>query len=196
MEAPNRASSPRLGRSPERLHLTRAQYHRMNELGLFEGLRVQLIEGEVIVMPPTTGLRAFPIQELTAVLVMALPDGYRVRPQLPVALDDENEPEPDFAIVEAGSGEDGENPQSVLLAIEVADSSVAFDLNRKQKLYARFGIPEYWVLDVKKRTLFVHRSPGTSKYRSIKTLTDLSKVSSSAVPGLVVDLRHVFVRGR
>lgn len=178
------------------MHVTRALYHRMNDAGLFQGVRVQLIEGEVIVMPPMGGPHAYPVQEMTTVLVKALPDGYRVRPQLPVALDDENEPEPDFAIVEAGSGEDGENPQSVLLAIEVADSSVAFDLNRKQKLYARFGIPEYWVLDVKKRTLFVHRRPGTSKYRSIKTLTDLSKVASSAVPGLVVDLRHVFVRAR
>lgn len=113
------------------MRLTRAQYCRMNELGFFEGLRVQLIEGEVIVMPRMTGRHAFPMQEMNSILVKALPDGYRVRPQLPVALDDENEPEPDFAIVEAGSGEDGENPQSVLLAIEVADSSVAFDLNRK-----------------------------------------------------------------
>lgn len=106
MEAPNRASSPRLVRSPERLHVTRALYHRMDELGLFEGLRVQLIEGEVIVMPPRP--HAYPVQEMNTVLVKALPDSYRVRPQLPVALDDENEPEPDFAIVEVGSGEDGE----------------------------------------------------------------------------------------
>lgn len=116
MEGSNRASAPRLVASPERLHITSARYHRMNELGFFEGLRVQLIEGEVIVMPKMTGRHAFPMQEMNSILVKALPDGYRVRPQLPVALDDENEPEPDFAIVEAGSGEDGENPQSVLLA--------------------------------------------------------------------------------
>jgi Uma2 family endonuclease len=196
MEAVTRASPPRPILAPERLRVTSAQYHRMAEAGIFEGLRVQLIEGEVIVMPPMGGPHAYPIQEMNTVLVKALPEGYRVRPQLPVALDDENEPEPDFAIVEVGAGEAGENPQMVLLAIEIADSSLAFDLNRKQKLYARFGIPEYWVLDVNARVLVMHRSPGATKYRSIKTLTDLSKVSSVTVKGLVVDLRRVFVRGR
>jgi Uma2 family endonuclease len=136
------------------------------------------------------------VQELNTVLVRALPDGYRVRPQLPVALDDENEPEPDFAIVPEGCGRDGETPSRALLAIEVSDSSLAFDLGRNAALYARFGIPEDWVLDVRERTLTVHRSPGATKYRSVKTLKDLLAVSSTAVPGLTVDRRHVFARRR
>jgi Uma2 family endonuclease len=178
------------------MRLTRAQYHRLAEVGLFDGRRVQLIEGEVIVMAPMGGPHSYPLQELNTVLVWATPAGFRVRPQLPVALDDENEPEPDFAIVPEGAGSDGETPTRALLAIEVSDSSLSFDLGRKAVLYARFGSPEYWVLDVKERALIVHRSPGATKYRSVKTLKDLSKVTSTAVPGLTVDLRHVFARRR
>ena len=178
------------------MRLTRAQYHRLGEVGLFEGRRVQLIEGEVIVMAPMGADHAHPLMELNERLVRALPPGFKLRPQLPLALGDESEPQPDFAIVAAGDWDSSDNPTSARLAVEVSDSSLAFDLGRKAALYARFGIPESWVLDVKERTLIVHRTPGATKYRSVKTLKDLSAVSSSAVPGLTVDLRHVFARRR
>jgi Uma2 family endonuclease len=178
------------------MRLTRAQYHRLGEVGLFEGRRVQLIEGEVIVMAPMGADHAHPLMELNELLLRALPKGFKLRPQLPLVLGDESEPQPDFAIVREGDWDSAENPSAALLAIEVADSSLAFDLGRKAALYARHDIAEYWVLDVKQRVLVVHRSPGTTRYRSVKTLKDLSAVSSSAVPGLTVDLRHVFARRR
>lgn len=176
------------------MRVTRAMYHRMAEAGLFEGLAVELVEGEVIVMPPMGEEHARPVQELNALLVRALPPQLRVRPQLPLAPDDENEPQPDFAVVPESAGEDGETPPAALLVIEIASTSLAFDLKAKAQLYARAGIPEYWVLDVKKRELVVHRSPATTRYRSVRRLHDLSHVTSAAVPGLTLDLRRVFVR--
>jgi Uma2 family endonuclease len=191
-----RTTQRRRGDPPAGFRLSREQDHRLGAHGFFDGLRVQIIEGEVFVIAPMAGVQSYPLQELNELLVRALPDRLRVRTLLPLALDDFNEPAPHFAIVPRGTGRHGETPTTALLAIEVADSSLSFDLRQKARVYARCGIPEYWVLDVKERALIVHRSPGATKYRSVKTLKDLSKVTSTAVPGLTVDLRHVFARRR
>jgi hypothetical protein len=55
-------------------------------------------------------------------------------------------------------------------------------------------VPEYWVLDVRRKVLVVHRSPSGARYRSVKRLSDLAHVGSTAVPGLALDLRNVFVK--
>ncbi|MFZ5444662.1 MAG: Uma2 family endonuclease [Myxococcota bacterium] len=194
MEALNRASPPRHRQGPGRFRLTREHFHELDRRGAFEGLRVELLEGEIIVMAPMDAAHAYPMQELGFLLHRALPDGLRVRVQLPLATDDENEPEPDFAIVPAGTQEAGEDVPSALLAIEVAHTTVRDDLQRKARIYARAQIPEYWVLDVKKKELVVHRSPHGERYRSVRRLSELSAVKSSAVPGLVLDLRNIFVK--
>jgi len=193
MEALNRASPPR-PQKPGKFRMTRELYHRLAEQGAFAGLKVELLEGEIIVMSPMDAAHAFPVQELTRILVKSLPDNLTLRPQLPIAPDDENEPEPDFAIVPAGTQADGTDATTAILAIEVANTSLRDDLNRKARIYARAGIPEYWIVDVKKRELIVHRSPAGEKYRSVKHLKDLSEVTSSAVPGLVLDLRNIFIK--
>lgn len=194
MEATQRASPPRpRPTKPEPFRFTRALYHRMANQGAFKGLNVELLEGEIVVMAPMDAEHARPIQELNHLLVRALPDSLRVRSQLPLATDDENEPEPDFAVVERDD-EETNNPDTALLAIEIANTTVRDDLTRKARIYARAGIPEYWVLDVKKRELVVHRSPANGKYKTVKRLTDLAAVKSSAVPSLVLDLRHIFVK--
>ena len=191
MEAQNRASPPR-PQQPGKFRMTRELYHRLGDQGAFDGLKVELLEGEIIVLAPMGSPYSFPVQELNHLLVRGLPNGLRVRTQLPISPDDENEPEPDFAIVPEGTESDGETPSGALLAIEVANTSVRDDLQRKARIYARAGIPDYWVLDVKKPELVVHRSPAGERYRSVKHLKDLSEVTSTAVPGRVLDLRHVF----
>jgi len=194
MEAMNRASPPRPPQKPGPFRMTRELFHQLGERGAFEGLKVELLEGEIIVMAPMDAGHAFPLQELGHLLHRAVPDTLRVRTQLPLATDDENEPEPDFAIVPAGTQQHGDDATTALLAIEVANTSLRDDLQRKARIYARAGIPEYWVLDVKKRELVVHRSPNGGRYRSVKHVGDLSAVKSSAVPGLVLDLRNIFVK--
>lgn len=174
--------------------MTRDLYHQLDARGAFEGLKVELLEGEIIVMSPLDAAHALPVQELNRILVRALPDHLRVRTQLPIALDEESEPEPDFAIVREGTQRDGGDATTALLVIEVGNTSIRDDLQRKTRIYARAGIPEYWVLDVKKRELSVHRSPTGEKYRSVKHLKELSEVTIFAVPGLVFDLRNIFIK--
>lgn len=168
-------------------------YRQMDAAGLFKGLKVELLEGEVVVMAPMDSEHRKPLVELNRAIVKLLPDDLVLQPQCPIAPDDENEPEPDLAIV-ADDPNATDHPTTALLAIEIANTSVRDDLNRKARIYARAGIPGYWVLNVKKRELVVHRNPSGGKYKSVKTLTDLSEVKSTAVPELVLDLRKIFVK--
>lgn len=194
MEATHRASPPRpRPTKPEPFRFTRELYHRMGEQDAFKGLKVELLEGEIVVMAPMDEEHARPVSLLNRMLAKQLPEDLLLRPQCPIASEDESEPEPDLAIVEFDP-DDGEAPTTALLAIEVANASLRDDLTRKARIYARASIPEYWVLDVKKRELVVHRSPANGKYKSVKRLADLSAVKSSAVASLVLDLRHIFVK--
>lgn len=194
MEALNRASPPRPRQGPGRFRLTREHFHELDERGAFEGLRVELLEGEIFIMAPMDQSHAVPIQQLTRQLNRALSEEYAVRPQMPIAPDDENEPEPDLAVLPASDASREETPTRALLAIEVANTSLRDDLERKARIYARAGIPEYWVVDVKKKELVVHKSPHGERYRSVRHLSELSAVKSSAIPGLVLDLRNIFVK--
>lgn len=192
MEAVQRASPPRR-QPPGPFRVTRDVFHRMDRAGLFKGLRVELLEGEVVVMAPMDAEHRKPLVELNRAIVKALPDDLVLQPQCPLATDDENEPEPDLAVV-VDDADATDNPSTALLAIEISRTTLPDDLGRKARIYARAGIPEYWVVDVKKRELVVHRNPSGAKYKSVRRLSDLSAVKSSAVPELVLDLRKIFVK--
>lgn len=179
--------------APTRLHYTRELFMQMDKLGLFGDDRVELIEGEIYVMAPMGEDHAVPIETLTKLLARQLPDSFALRCQLPFAAEDDSQPQPDFTILPAKRKKKGDTPSDARLVIEVSDSSLQFDLKRKAAVYARARVPEYWVLDVKKKVLVVHRSPAGSSYRSVKKLSDLSAVKPSSVPGLTLDLRQVFL---
>lgn len=174
------------------MHYTRALFMEMDRLGLFGDDRVELIEGDIYVMAPMGEDHAVPIENLTKLLVRQLPDKFSLRCQLPFAAEDDSQPQPDFVILPAKRRRQTETPAEALLVIEIADSSLQFDLKRKSAVYARASVPEYWVLDVKKKVLVVHRSPTRSGYRSVKRITDLAAVESAGMPGLLLDLRQVF----
>jgi Uma2 family endonuclease len=180
--------------APARLHLTRAQFMQMDAVGLFGQDRVELIEGEIFVMSPMGEDHARPIEHLTYLLIEQLPKAFRVRVQLPFAAARDSQPQPDLTVFAVGEHRAAAAPDSAQLVIEVSDSSLEFDLERKATVYARAAVPEYWVLDVKKKVLVVHRSRSGARYRSVRRLTNLSKVTSTAVPGLSLDLRNIFAR--
>lgn len=177
------------------MHYTRALFMQMDELGLFGDDRVELIEGDIYVTAPMGEDHAVPIERLTRLLARLLPEHFSLRCQLPLAAADDSQPQPDFTILPA-KRRGHETPSQAQLVIEIADSSLQFDLKRKSAVYARAGVPEYWVLDVKKKVLVAHRAPTATKYRNVKRLTELSAVTSSAVEGLVLDLREVFLASR
>jgi Uma2 family endonuclease len=73
-------------------------------------------------------------------------------------------------------------PEDILLAVEVADTTLGFDLTTKAALYARAGIPEYWVLDVNGRRMIVHRDPQDGRFRSVIAYTSDERISLLAAP--------------
>ncbi|MET0516632.1 MAG: Uma2 family endonuclease [Nitrospiraceae bacterium] len=90
-------------------------------------------------------------------------DAYWIRIQMPVVLDPDSEPEPDLAVV-SGAPADyvQEHPRTALLIVEVAESTIVLDRERKALLYARVGIPEYWIVNLPDRCLEVYREPVAS----------------------------------
>ncbi len=140
---------------------TRAEYDRLGDLGVFpEDERLELLGGHLMVCEPQGSLHGVAIELADSALRAALGPGWRVRVQLPVALDDESEPEPDLTVV-AGDPRDGrhQHPSRPVLVIEVAQSTLLFDRETKGHLYARAGLPEYWIVNLVDGVLEVHRDP-------------------------------------
>ena len=124
------------------------EYERLVELGVFEGEPLELIGGQLIVAEPQGSYHAGTLFKIADVIRAALPAGFVVRSQGPIALDDESEPEPDVAVV-PGTHDDYllAHPHRPLLVIEVAESSLRFDRRPKQSLYARGGVEDYWIVN-------------------------------------------------
>src|ERR1017187_479248 len=142
--------------------LNRAEYYRMAETGVLgQGERVELIEGKIVRMSP----QKLPHSTSITLANMKLTDLFRathlIRCQAPLTLGDDCEPEPDFALVTEEHFREctrlGIHPNRPDLVLEISDSSLSYDTQEKAGLYARAGIPEYWVLDVRQRRLEVRR---------------------------------------
>ena len=127
---------------------TREAYDRAVEAGVFgPDDRLELIDGQLLAMTPQ-GSRHAAIVDLTGdVLREVFGADHRVRMQCPLVAGDDSEPEPDLAVV-PGSARDylDAHPTGALLVVEVSDDSLRRDRLIKQRLYARHGIPEYWIL--------------------------------------------------
>lgn len=139
------------------------EFTRLWELGAFGRERMELIEGEIVPMTPQGEGHGEAIGKGNEVLVLALHDTHRVYPQVPLKLSELSGPEPDFFIVPKAEKRPEQITPTVMrradLVIEVAASSLAYDRDEKSSLYARYGIQEYWIVNVQERQLEVHRDP-------------------------------------
>ena len=148
--------------------LKRSEYDRMVELGLFQDEKVELLRGVLVKMSPQYAPHASTVEKLTELLVMRLQRRFRLRAQLPLALSDISEPEPDIAIVPLGNY-DAEHPRTAVLIIEVSDSTLKKDRD-KAAIYASAGIGEYWIVNLVSRTVEVYSSPDGDRYAESRTL--------------------------
>ena len=170
--------------------LRRAEYERLVEAGAFESERVELLEGFLVEMSPQRASHASAIEVLTELLYLARQPGRKVRVQLPLALGDESEPEPDLCVVPAGDHRE-RHPSEALLVIEVAESSLAKD-RRKSAIYARAGVPEYWLVDVENQRVEVRTQPENGAYLRLETVARGGELSSASLPGLNVSVDRIF----
>ena len=140
---------------------TRQEYDRLGELGvLHEDEPVELLGGHLIVAEPKGTPHSTAVALVAQALARAFGDGWLLRIQDPIALDDESEPEPDVAVV-AGSARDylQAHPARPALLVEVAETSLLFDRRYKGGLYARAGVADYWIVNLVDEVLEVRRRP-------------------------------------
>ena len=139
----------------------RVEYERLVDVGAFEGEPIELVGGQLIVAEPKGSPHAAGVGMAGDALRAALPPGWTVRIQDPLALDDESAPEPDVAVVRGRHGDYRDaHPARAALIVEVAESSLTFDRVQKGSLYARAGIVDYWIVNLVDRLVEVYRDPG------------------------------------
>jgi Uma2 family endonuclease len=177
----------------ERRIITVEEYHRMAELGILnEDSRVELIEGEIIEMSPTIGIsHNCAVDRLNDRLVRVVGGRACVRVQGSFRLSNITEPQPDLILLKwradfyahkFAAGED------TLLVIEVSDSSLRYDRNVKVPLYAKYGIPEVWIVDLENSQLHSFRSLAEGKYTDVSTTAQPGLIPLPGLEELQVDL--------
>src|SRR5947209_6812140 len=139
---------------------SKREYYRMGELGFFRGQRVELIEGGIVELGPQTPPHVYHNDLARRLLVGLFGTAYCIRARAPLDLGQTTEPEPDVAVV-VGSVDDyaQAHPTSAVLIVEVSESTLSYDRNRKGSLYARAGVQDYWIVNLVQRQVEVYRVP-------------------------------------
>lgn len=167
-------------------------YYRMAAAGILSREdRVELIEGEIVDMSPIGSARGGTVVGLTELVARAVADGEAlVSVQGPLRLDAHNEPQPDLMLLRprADRYRSGHPTASdVLLLVEVADSSLAYDRGPKLALYARHGVSEVWIVDLVGRAVEICSRPGPDGYAERRRVTE-GRSTPTLVPALDIDI--------
>lgn len=172
------------------------EYHRMGEVGILsENDRIELIEGEILQMSPIGSRHAACVKRLTKIFTTRLGDQAIVSVQDPVVLGDFSEPEPDIAILKPRDDFYDQalpNATDVLLVIEVADTTIEYDREIKLPAYARAGIPETWICDLRTEVVNAHRDPVNGIYRQVRTHRRGDSTTPHLFPDLALDINLFF----
>lgn len=170
---------------------TRLEYERLIDLGAFGPEdRLELLAGQLVVREPHGRPHSTGIRLVAGTLRAAFGPDWNIEAQLPVALDEESEPEPDVAVV-AGGPRDylASHPTRPALVVEVALTSLALDRGEKASIYARAGVGDYWIVNLVDNVLEVYREPQANpdapygwRYGSTTTLRRGDAVAPLALP--------------
>jgi Uma2 family endonuclease len=173
-----------------RRRITVADFYRMAEVGIIgERDRIELIEGELIEMSPVGAPHINSINALTHLLVRGADGRAIVSIQNPVRLSARTQPQPDIALIRPDSPNYRKTPplaEDVFLLIEIAAASLRYDVGVKAGLYARHGIPEYWVVDLEARCVLLHREPSQLGYAQRREAKADEVLEPLLLPGLRV----------
>ncbi len=184
LTAPEQGTAPM---DPQRKVWTRTECDLLDQAGVIDQQRLELVEGELINKMGKKRPQVNALGLMMGWLNKVFGDRFILQ-EAPIDVFPEdnptNEPEPEAVVLKRPFPEflkANPKPQDLNLVIEVADTSLYFDLTKKAELYARAEIIEYWVLDVsERRRMFVHREPRDGKYQSVKEYTAQERVSPLA----------------
>ena len=173
---------------PPRKLWTRSECATLEASGLLDGQHLELIHGELI---SKMGKHRPHVNSLTLLMgwLVQVFGVQFVNPEAPIDVAPEdnptNEPEPDIIVLKRDLSHfvsANPRPDDLHLLVEVADTTINFDLTTKAALYARAGVVEYWVLDIPGRRLIVHRDAGRAGYASIVAYGEHESVAPLAAP--------------
>jgi Uma2 family endonuclease len=179
---------------------TRQEYERLVDQGVFrEDERLELLDGLLVVREPQGSRHGATVAALCEVLSRAFGAGFHVRPQLPLALDDASEPEPDVVVVHGGAWDYvSAHPSAPALVVEIAETSLVIDREHKSGLYARAGVADYWIVNLREAVLEIYRQPTPIAsaplgwgYGIRERLTSGAAVSPLAAPDRSIDVAEL-----
>ena len=183
--------SVRMHEWPRRHRITVEHYYRMAEAGLFAaGQRVELIDGEIIDVPPMGARHAAALTKLATLFAGAIEQRAILRPQLPIHLGEDSEPEPDLALVKPRADHyESSHPTAddVLLLVEISDTTLRYDRDVKLALYARHAVREVWIVDLTGEQIHFYRDPVDGKYATAVSTATFGRTPIAAL-GVTVDL--------
>lgn len=189
------SSAQAISSAPLRRHrLSVEDYYKMGEVGIFsEKDRVELIDGEIIDMVPIGSNHAYTINKIVNLyLLKQLESNILVRIQDPLRLDRYNEPEPDIALVNKKNySAHHPGPEDTLLVIEVADSSLDYDIEIKTPLYAHYNVPEVWVINLNDAKIHIFDSPNNGSYQNRKEINS-GKLTPTKIKSFILDLEELW----
>ena len=172
--------------TPHRILWTRARCAALEAAGILTH-RYELIEGDIV---DKMGQKLPHRTAVTFTLAWALEvfgrDYIQNQAEIDVSPEDNptSEPQPDVTVLNTPLGQltDNPTPSQIALVVEVSDSTLAFDLGAKARLYARAGIEDYWVLDLPQRQLHIHRAPQNGTYTQVTVHGPSASVAPLAAP--------------
>ncbi len=178
-----------------RYRFTVKQYHDIIDRGIFaEDEPIELIRGEIVRKMPIGNPHAATVKRINRLLPTRLPAGVLLSIQDPISVDD-SEPEPDVAILNFCDdlyASRRPTAQDVLLLIEVADSSLAYDREVKGPIYAEAGVREYWIVNLINSTVEVYRDPQSDgRYATVTTAVSGEILTPLLLSGLSVPVDEI-----
>jgi Uma2 family endonuclease len=180
---------------PRRHAITVDEYVRMDEAHVFaQHARLELMEGEIVEMPPIGSAHAAVVNILAALLGKQAP-GAIVSVQNPLVLNERSAPQPDVVLLRRRKDwyySSRPTPGDVFLVVEVADTTLEYDLEVKRPLYARAGIAELWVVDLGRRAVHLFLEPQDGEYSICRVLTGADTVTVASLIDVAFPVSSLF----
>ncbi len=187
-----RANVTRAAEGFDRRAFTVDEILRMQDAGIIsEDENFELIEGEIVPMQAKTHVHELIKSALNLGVARALPDKLWLGVESSIYLSPNTFVEPDLVVYPRGLTLETVKGADILLAIEVALTSLAYDRGLKARLYARHGVNELWVVDAARRTTFIHSGPAGESWRSIVERAPDEALTFAALPGFSVRLAAI-----
>lgn len=180
---------------PKRLRFSVDDYYTMIDLGMLKNVEsAEIIDGELIESMPIGNAHASVVKTLSEILRDYLGKDVTYSIKDPIRLDEYNEPIPDIALLNRRDDfyrRKAPMAEDVLLLIEVSDTTLEYDRNRKIPLYAQAGIPEVWIVNLQNSTVELHYEPRDSSFAIVKVFRRGDILTSQSLPELALKIEEI-----